>query len=254
MVLSKTKRNRWLWIPVIFLSAGFFPSGCLVEPREDNTTRVHLEILLDLPLSEASGKQNAVNRSFKSNFSRVSLTQNPLAFAVEVRAMDLNIPVTGRYAGDPGDDDTVDLFLDVSSGEGRELFLILYHWDSNEVTTYRALETGLLFEPGDQLFSLEPKKVDTWVLHGVLEGVGDKVPIGAVVEDVQTRIEFPETPVEEGPLGWEFSVPYMPVGRFFYVRVHWDDNTWTDPLNFCPLFFGQSTNILRVFNLQDESC
>ncbi len=253
MAALNTKQSKIFLLPAIF--AGAVIGGCVVEPREDTTTRVHLEILLDLPLSvHSSTDVNHPDRAFRSGFSSVNLADNPLAFSVEVSAVDLRIPATARYAGDPGNDDTIDLVLDVSSGENRELFLILYHWDSNEVSTYRALETGLLFEPGDQLVSLEPKKVDTWVLDGVLEGVGDKVPIGVVVEDVQTRIEFPETPVEEGPLGWEFSVPYMPVGRFFYVRVHWDDNTWTDPLNFCPLFFGQSTNILRVFNLQDASC
>ena len=233
-----------------------FFAGCIVEPREESTTRVHLNIELDLPMfQEISTATLSREISFKRGFSRVSLSENPLVIVAEVNAMDLPAPVTARYAGDPGDDDeVVELGLEAPSGSARELFLILYYLEDGTVHTFKDLKSELEFEPGDQSITLEPERADTWVLDGILEGVGGKIPVSVVVEDVQSQIEFPEAPVEDGPLGWEFSFDDVPVGRFFYLRVHWDDDTSTDLLNFCPLFFGQPASITKVINLEDETC
>ncbi len=256
MVLKRGRRvNGYKLAGMLALVLVAFFAGCIVEPREESTTRVHLNIELDLPVFQKISTHNPSKElPFKRSFSTVSLSENPLVIVAEVNAMDLPAPATARYAGDPGDEDTVELGLEVPSGSARELFLILYYLEDGKVHTFKDLKSGLEFEPGDQLITLEPEEADTWVLDGILEDVGEKVPVSVVVEDVQSQIEFPETAVEEGPLGWEFSFDYMPVGRFFYLRVHWDDDTSTDLLNFCPLFFGQRASITKVFNLEDESC
>lgn len=245
--------NKLAWLLALVLVT--FCAGCIVEPREESTTRVQLNIELDLPVFQKISTSTLSREfSFKRGFSRVSLSENPLVMVAEVNAMDLPAPLTARYAGDPEDEDTMELGLEVPSGSARELFLILYYLEDGRVYTFKDLKSGLEFEPGDQLITLEPEEADTWVLDGILEGVGEKIPVSVVVEDVQSQIEFPEAYVQEGPLGWEFSFDYMPVGRFFYLRVHWDDDTSTDLLNFCPLFFGQPASITKVINLADETC
>ena len=242
----------WVWMVTVSLCLSAW--GCLVEPRDDGVARVQLQVTLDLPPFLGT-RAEASREGFKKKPSRVKLTEKPVVAMVEVEAGDLTAPVADRYAGDPGEDEAVELGLEVTSGDNRELSLVVFYWDGDVVHTYKTLESGLTLESGDQTLELEPEEAENWTLDGVLEvDETGPLPVGVVVEDVGARAEFPECLVEEGPQGFDFTVPRMPVGRFFYLRVHWDDGSWSEPLYFCPLFFGQPTHQQRTINLREESC
>jgi hypothetical protein len=212
-------------------------------------------LALDLELElggRATGEKSARVRKAHRPQS-VDLVEKPLVVYAMLEAQDLPEPVWDRWAGDPEQVDSVELALEALSGRDRELSVVVYHFTGHRVDTYKAFEGHLDLDEGDQVVELTPELAETWVLEGSLVGLDGREVDGVAMEDVQTRARFPATEVVQERDSTGFVFEDVPVGRFFYLRLHTPEG-WSEPLYFCPLYFGQQANIQRVIDLADESC
>ena len=130
---------------------------------------------------------------------------------------------------------------------------MLYHWDGEQVRTYKAWESQVKLSPGDQIVELQPELAETWVLSGLIV-TSEELPKTVAVEDVQAGVRLPPVQVEDTTAGGRFTIPNVPVGRFFYLRLQDQDDQWSDPLTFCPVFMGQPTHMERTFDLDAGTC
>ncbi|MCD6500144.1 MAG: hypothetical protein J7M25_17765 [Deltaproteobacteria bacterium] len=223
-------RDVWrCWFILIMLGVGGGVIGC-----DEPSPPARLRLSITMPQSR-----------FKK--ATQSLVDTPLIVEAAIEADDLAEPVTACWAGAVQDD--VSVSLSVPAGQNRNLSVVVFAWDGEIVSTYKAFVSGLALESGDQSVDVDAEPSATWTLNVALETVGS-MPKAAAVEEAQLGILFPSVPVTDG----RFVISGLPTGRFFYVVVQYEDGSWSDPLYGCPVFFGQDGTLSRVIDLDDDTC
>ena len=149
--------------------------------------------------------------------------------------------------------DTLDLVLEAPSGPFRRLSLVAFVWDGSSVYTYKYFQNIDFLDPGNQTVEASPELASTWTLEGVLTNFTE-TPETVVLQDILTGVRFPEAEAQLSGEEATFSFTDIPVGRFFYLRIRWAESGLSEPLYFCPVFFGQSASVARIIDLLNESC
>jgi len=223
-------RHVWRdWFILIVVAMGAAVIGC---DGSRPPTRLHVSITVP------QGRFKKTERF---------LVDTPFIVEAAIEADDLSEPVTAVWAGSVQDD--VDLSVSVPAGQNRNLSVVVFAWDGEIVSTYKAFVSGLTLESGDQSVDVDAEPSSTWTLDVALETVGS-MPKAAAVEEAQLGILFPSVPVTDG----RFVIEGLPTGRFFYIVVQNEDGSWSDPLYGCPVFFGQDGSLSRVIDLDDGTC
>lgn len=250
MLAAGAKRSVW-WL---LAGSAVVLSGCFVQGRTDEgTARVQVNVEIVLP--DGYGVHTmGLGGVHKSLGADVDLTETPLFVQASVEADDMARPASDSWAGNVAEaSDTLDLVLELPSGPSRRLSLVAFLWDGGVVYTYRYFETIEFLDPGSQTVEAEPDLTPTWTLDGVLENFAE-TPETVVLQDILTGVRFPEAEVQPSGDEATFTFPDIPVGRFFYLRIRWAESGLSEPLYYCPVFFGQSASKAIAVNVLDESC
>jgi hypothetical protein len=184
----------------------------------------------------------------------VDLTETPFFLLAGLEADDMPEAATDRWAGEVPDPGTViDLEVEAPAGPNRRLSLVAFLRDGSTVWTYRYYESIPYLSAGDQSMEAPLELAATWTLEGTLTGLSE-IPEAVLVQDILAGVRFPQVPVQPDGTDGSFVIESIPVGRFFYLRLKNPSGELSEPLYFCPLFFGESAFIVRVIDLTDESC
>ena len=229
-------------------------SGCFVDGRSGEGT-AHVQVDVEIVLPEGYGQHvSALRGVHKSNGGEVDLTETPFFVQAGLEADDIAEVVTDSWAGDLLETgDTVDLVLEVPSGPSRRLRVVAFVWDGSSVYTYKYFQTIEFLDPGSQTVQASPELASTWTLEGVLTNFTE-TPETIVLQDILTGVRFPEAEAQLSGDEATFSFTDIPVGRFFYLRIRWAESGLSEPLYFCPVFFGQAASVARIIDLLHESC
>lgn len=237
---------------IAVLLAVFSGAGCLVDQSEE-TSNASLDLKLSLTLPEGFGAQVSSHRGFKE-LKEVDLTVSPFYVVARLEADDMAEAVLDTHQGPlPESGSSLDLVLEAPSGSMRRLSLVAFLWDGVELLTFRHYEEISFLAAGNQSMEAQLEQSDTWTLEGTIHGTSEEVD-EVFLQEVITKVILPPRPVEWDGEQASFVYDDIPVGSFFYLRIRWASGELSEPLYFCPLFFGQEATITRDFDLLAESC
>ncbi|PKN47922.1 MAG: hypothetical protein CVU59_00995 [Deltaproteobacteria bacterium HGW-Deltaproteobacteria-17] len=207
-------------------------TGCLVTPAED-TSRLTLEL------------------SFAQ--TPVITRQSPDSWFIQatLSGADLDRSLEATARGLAGSD--ADLTFTTQSGGPRRLTLTYFFYTGEIVETWTFAGSDFYLVPGDQTMTAVLQRAPEYTLDGTLDLPGG-LPAQVWLEDLSTELNFPiaaVVPVDE----WHgtFSIPHVPVGRFFRLHVR-DASNEVVSFDQCPVFSSRTGTLAFAGDLADLSC
>ncbi|MBU1241952.1 hypothetical protein KKD52_10960 [Myxococcota bacterium] len=207
-------------------------SGCLVTPADDSSR-------LTLELSFAQ--------------TPVITRQSPNSWFLQatLSGADLERSMEATVRGLAGTD--ADLTFSTQSGGPRRLTLTYFFYTGEIVETWTFSGSDYYLVPGDQTITAVLQRAPEYTLNGTLDFL-DRAPISVWLEDLSTELNFPiaqVVPVDD--LHGTFSIPHVPVGRFFRLHVR-DVNNDVVSFDECPVFSSRTGTLSFAGDLADLSC
>ncbi len=214
------------------LLALFASPGCLVSPAGE-LSRVTLEVSFEAAPA-------IVRQSPNSWFVQVSLSGGDLERPLEVTARGL-----------AGSD--ADLTLSTTSGGPRRLTVTYFFYTGEVVETWTHARSDLYLVPGDQTIEVLLRRAPEYTLEGRLLGAA-RPPQSLQLQELSTGLSFPPVqPVVEDDDTVTFTMPHLPVGRFFRLQVR-DADGVTVSFDDCPVFSSRPGTLLFEGDLDGPVC
>ena len=206
--------------------------GCLVSPAGEES-RVTLEVSFEAAPA-------IVRQSPDSWFVQVTLSGG-----------DLERPLQATARGLAGSD--ADLELTTTSGGPRRLTVTYFFYTGEVVETWTHARSDLVLVPGDQTVDVLLRRVPEYTLEGRL--LGAAVPPESVqLQELSTGLFFPPVqPVAGDDDTVTFTMPHLPVGRFFRLQVR-DAQGALVSFDECPVFSSRPGILTFEGDLEGPAC
>lgn len=215
----------------LFLLLSSF-SGCLVSPAGESS-RFTLEV------------------SFEAVPAIVRQSPDSWFVQVTLEGGDLERPLEATARGLAGSD--ADLTLSTTSGGPRRLTVTYFFYTGEVVETWTHARSDLYLVPGDQTVEVPLRRAPEFTLEGRLQGAGQP-PQSVQLQELSTGLFFPPVqPVEGEGDTVTFTMPHIPVGRFFLLQVRDADGELVS-FDDCPVFSSRPGTLSFEGDLEGPAC
>lgn len=217
------------------LSFALVASACFVDGQPDRAA-----------VSVSLGLGGVTKGGPVDSDADIRLDVRPCYVGARVTAMDLASPVVAAWACDPGEapGGEVELDLEVASGLGRELRVVVFLAEPEGLVTLTSFTT-LDLAPGSVDVDVALVEAPVGEVDGYVTGA-DRDVVAAYFVDLETGVELPAVPATASGAGFHFTTDRLPRGRFFGLRLEFVGGEILE-ISDCPVYAAEgSVRVLHV--------